>query len=344
MKNINGGGSVYKLSGKRRKPWAVAITTGYSLDGRQVRKLIGTFETKREAQEVLIKYVRNPLLFSKVTFKEIKELWWENYKKKVTNESTIKTNLYRLRALEPLDNFKINDIKVYDMQEIFDNMQTSWSFRNACKSVLNMIFDFAFKNEIVDSNKVKFIDLGKRVKVIDRRVFSKDEIEILWKNLDTDTYYCKYIYIVLILIYTGMRIGELLNLKNEDIDLHNSCLTIKESKTDAGIRVIPISSKIFNLFLTNMIKDQEYFVKGDTTKKLAYSTFKPRFQKLLKELNIESHTIHDTRHTFATLLNNANANQTSIIKLIGHSDFSITENVYTHKDTEELRKAVELLN
>ena len=61
-------------------------------------------------------------------------------------------------------------------------------------------------------------------------------------------------------------------------------------------------------------------------------------------MNIESHTIHDTRHTFATLLNNANANQTSIIKLIGHSDFSVTENIYTHKDTEELRKAVELLN
>lgn len=92
-----------------------------------------------------------------------------------------------------------------------------------------------------------------------------------------------------------------------------------------------------------MVKDQEYFVKGDTTKQLSYSTFKPRFQKLLKSLKIEPHTIHDTRHTFATLLNNANANQSSIIKLIGHSDFSITENVYTHKDTEELRKAIDLL-
>ena len=133
------------------------------------------------------------------------------------------------------------------------------------------------------------------------------------------------------------------NLKNEDIDLKNSCLTIRESKTDAGIRIIPISSKIFNLFVVNMVKDQEYFVKGDTTVQLSYSTFKPRFQKLLKDLKIEPHTIHDTRHTFATLLNNANANQSTITKLIGHSDFSITENVYTHKDTEELRKAIDLL-
>lgn len=344
MKNSNGGGSISKLKGKRRKPWVVRFTTGYSNEGKQIRKSIGTFATKREAQEALYNYSKNPLLYSKKTFKNILDLWWSAYTKKVTQKTTISTHIYRMRAFEPLHDRIIADIRLFELQELFDNMTTSWSFKNACKSVLNMIFDFAFKNEIVDSNKVKFIDLGKRVKVIDRRVFSKDEIEILWKNLDTDTYYCKYIYIVLILIYTGMRIGELLNLKNEDIDLHNSCLTIKESKTDAGVRVIPISSKIFNLFLTNMIKNQEYFVKGETTKKLAYSTFKPRFQKLLKELNIEAHTIHDTRHTFATLLNNANANQTSIIKLIGHSDFSVTENIYTHKDTEELRKAVELLN
>ncbi|MGL5960400.1 MAG: tyrosine-type recombinase/integrase [Cetobacterium sp.] len=343
MRNQNGTGSVYKLSGKRRKPWAVSITKEYTTDGRQIRKLIGTFETKREAQEILIKYVKNPNLFKKILFKDIREMWWEAYKKKVTNESTLNTHLYRIRALDSLNELKIQDIKLYDMQEIFDNMETSWSFRNACKSVLNMIFDFALKNELVESNRVKFIEIGQRVKVIDRKIFTKEEIETLWKNLDSETYHGKFTYIILILIYTGMRIGELINLKNEDIDLHNSCLKVNVSKTSAGIRVIPISSRIFNLFITKMVKDQEHFVKGITTTQLSYTTFKDRFQTLLKELGIREHTIHDTRHTFATLLNNANANQSSIIKLIGHSDFSITENVYTHKDTEELRKAVELL-
>lgn len=243
-----------------------------------------------------------------------------------------------MRAFEPLHDRIIADIRLFELQELFDNMTTSWSFKNGCKSVLNMIFDFALKNEFIDSNRVSFIEIGKKEKVIERRVFTKKKIETLWENLDS-----KHCYIILILIYTGMRIGELLNLKNEDIDLHNSCLTIRESKTDAGVRIIPISSKIFNLFVANMVKDQEYFLKGETTNQLSYSTFKPRFQKLLKSLNIEPHTIHDTRHTFATLLNNANANQSAITKLIGHSDFSITENVYTHKDTEELRKAIDLL-
>ena len=338
MKNSNGGGSISKLKGKRRKPWVVRFTTGYSSEGKQIRKSIGTFATKREAQEALYNYSKNPLLYSKKTFKNILDLWWSTYTKRVTHKTTISTHIYRMRAFESLHDRIIADIRLFELQELFDSMTTSWSFKNGCKSVLNMIFDFALKNEFIDSNRVSFIEIGKKEKVIDRRIFTKKEIETLWENLDS-----KHCYIVLILIYTGMRIGELLNLKNEDIDLHNSCLTIRESKTDAGVRIIPISAKIFNLFVVNMVKDQEYFVKGETTNQLSYSTFKPRFQKLLKSLNIEPHTIHDTRHTFATLLNNANANQSAITKLIGHSDFSITENVYTHKDTEELRKAIDLL-
>ncbi|MEG1942149.1 MAG: site-specific integrase [Cetobacterium sp.] len=119
----------------------------------------------------------------------------------------------------------IADIRLFELQELFDSMTTSWSFKNGCKSVLNMIFDFALKNEFIDSNRVSFIEIGEKEKVIDRRVFTKKEIETLWENLDS-----KHCYIILILIYTGMRIGELLNLKNEDIDLNNSALPQGKAK------------------------------------------------------------------------------------------------------------------
>lgn len=339
MKNENGTGSIYKLKGKRRRPWVVRVTTGYSIDGRQKRKLIGTFETKREAQEVLFNYNKNPLLFSQKTFGEIRENWWNNYQKKIKSKKTISTNLYRIEKLKALDDFKMVDIKLFMLQDLFDNLDTSWSFKNGCKSILNMIFDYALKNDFVSENKVRFIEIGKKEKVLERKIFSKKEIDILWENVNS-----KYVYIVLILIYTGMRIGELINLKNSDIDLENEIIYIRISKTEAGERIIPIHSKILYIIQQNIVPNQEYFVKGDTTNQLSYSTFKPRFLKLLKSLGIQKHTIHDTRHTFATLLNNCEANSTSIIKLIGHSDFSTTQNVYTHKDTEELRKAINLLN
>lgn len=55
------------------------------------------------------------------------------------------------------------------------------------------------------------------------------------------------------------------------------------------------------------------------------------------------HRPHDCRHTFAILLSNANANATTIKKMIGHESYATTEKIYTHKDIEELRKNVELI-
>ena len=82
MKNGNGTGNIYKMKDKRRKLWAVRVTTGYTLEGKQVRKYIGTYETKREAQESLFEYLKNPKLYKKITFKAIIDLWFESYKKK----------------------------------------------------------------------------------------------------------------------------------------------------------------------------------------------------------------------------------------------------------------------
>lgn len=343
MKNENGAGNIYKLKGKRRKPWVIRITTGYTVDGKQVRKVVGTYETKKIAQEALFEYLKNPRLYSKTTFKDVRELWWNTY---IIDKShrTIETNKFRMKFFESLDNREIAEIKLFELQNLFDNMNRSWSFKISCKSILNMIFDYALKNDFISSNKVSFVEVGKKIKILERKIFTKEEIGILWKNINSAEEYCQYIYIVLILLYTGMRIGEFQNLKNEDIDLENRIIKIKASKTEAGVRVIPISSKIYDLVKKHVNLEQEYFVKGDTTLKLSYSTFKPRFQKLLKKLGIQEHTIHDTRHTFATMLNNADANSTTITKLIGHVNFNTTENIYTHKDTDELRKAIELLN
>ena len=57
----NGFGSVYKLSGKRRKPWAYAKTFGWDDNGKQIQKILGTEATEKEAFEKLVKFNNNPL-------------------------------------------------------------------------------------------------------------------------------------------------------------------------------------------------------------------------------------------------------------------------------------------
>lgn len=343
MKNANGDGSVYKLKGKRRKPWVAVITAGYE-GGKQKRKSLGTFLTKKEAQIELLAYLDNPMLFSGKTFKDIKDLWYQNYKKNVS-DVTLNNLTIQLKKLDVFDEIKIKELKIHTLQKFFDDMDNSYGTKSFVRSILNMIFDFAVKNEFIETNKIKFIELGKNEKVIQRKIFTREEIKTMFDNLDSNNRYIKKMtYGTLILIYTGLRVGELINLKTKDVDLDKNIISIVESKTSAGIRKIPISEKIVDLFKNNIDNTKEYFFFNKKGNKYEYFNFKFQFEKMLDLLGLERHTIHDTRHTFATLLNNADANSTSIIKLIGHSDFSTTENIYTHKDIEELRKAVNLLN
>lgn len=343
MKNENGTGSVYKLKGKRRKCWVARVTVGF-VNGKQKRKIIGTYETRKEAQTELLGYLNNPVLYSGKTFKDVKDLWYSNYSKTVS-DVTLRNVGNQLKKLEVFNDEKIKDLKLYTLQKFFDDLDSAYGSKLALRSALNMIFEFALKNEFIETNRIKFIELGKNEKVVERKIFTADEINILFNNLDSDNRFIKKMsYATLILIYTGLRIGELMNLKTEDVDLENNILSIIESKTIAGIRKVPISEKIINLFKDNIDYSKEYFLYNKKGGQYNYVNFFQQFQTMLELLNLERHTIHDTRHTFATLLNNANANSTSIIKLIGHSDFSMTENVYTHKDIEELRKAVNLLN
>ena len=343
MKNANGDGSVYKLKGKRRKPWVAVITAGYE-GGKQKRKSLGTFLTKKEAQIELLAYLDNPMLFSGKTFKDIKDLWYQNYKKNVS-DVTLNNLTIQLKKLDVFDEIKIKELKIHTLQKFFDDMDNSYGTKSFVRSILNMIFDFAVKNEFIETNKIKFIELGKNEKVIQRKIFTREEIKTMFDNLDSNNRYIKKMtYGTRRLRYTGLRVGELINLKTKDVDLDKNIISIVESKTSAGIRKIPISEKIVDLFKNNIDNTKEYFFFNKKGNKYEYFNFKFQFEKMLDLLGLERHTIHDTRHTFATLLNNADANSTSIIKLIGHSDFSTTENIYTHKDIEELRKAVNLLN
>ena len=132
-------------------------------------------------------------------------------------------------------------------------------------------------------------------------------------------------------------------LKNKDINLEERYL-ITGSKTDAGKdRLIPINYKILPLITKRMNINHEFLFYTRNNTPLIYNNFRVDFKEKLKELGIQEHTVHDTRHTFATLLSNLNANSTAIKNIIGHSDYKMTEKVYTHKDKEQLKKAIDLL-
>ena len=342
MKNANGTGSIIKLGGNRRRPYALKITTGYTIDGKQSRKIIGYYATKKDALNGLLEYNQNKNIFiSDMTFKNTYDMWSKSHFENVSRQ-TIKTikNIYNSYVFK-FNNYKIKDIKLSELQSFINILKEnglSTGTLKQVKSVLNMVFNYALKNEYINKNMIEFLDVGKHKKVLERKIFTNEEIKILWDNKGQ-----RDIDIILILIYTGLRVNELLTLENNQINIEERYIRTG-SKTEAGKnRLIPMSYKILPLITRYIKLNNKYLFQVKTGNFLMYNNYRQKFKKIIKEIGLQEHTIHDTRHTFATLLSNADANKTAIKNIIGHSDYGITEKIYTHKDIEELKKAIDLL-
>lgn len=340
MRNPNGYGTIYKLKGKRRKPYMARKTIGWDDNGKQLYRTIGYYESSKDAIAALADFNKNPYSIdvSTITFSEVFEKW-KDTKFDGISKSAINGYNASFNLSEKLHNMKFVDIKTMHMYDVITNCNKGHGTLRKIKSLYNQLFKYAMENDIVSKDYSDYVDIGKNTEESSRRPFSLEEIKRLFEVEGE----IPFVDTILIMIYTGLRVGELLLIKSSDIDLDNR--TIKGGiKTDAGKdRIIPINLKIFNLVANRVNSGHEYFITNFKDKQMPYDNYyKEKFLPIMEQLGM-THKPHDARHTFATLLNNAEANSTSIKKLIGHSSFITTEKIYTHKDIEELRKAVELI-
>lgn len=340
MRNPNGYGAIYKLSGKRRKPFGVRKTIGWDDNGKQLYQNIGYYESRALAMLALADFNANPYTIdaSTLTFSEIFDIWKAS---KYQNISQSAINGYNasFKLSSNLHNMKFVDIKTMHMQDIIINCTKSHGTLRKIKSLYNQLFKYAMENDIVTKDYSDYIDIGKNKDESSRVPFTADEIKRLFEVEPM----IPFVDTILIMIYSGLRIGELLLIKSENVDLDNR--TLKGGiKTDAGKdRIVPINNKILDMVAKRKNEGHEYLVTNFKNEQMSYDNYyKEKFLPIMEQLGMV-HKPHDTRHTFATLMNNAEANPTSIKKLIGHNSFITTEKIYTHKDIEELRKAIELI-
>lgn len=333
MKNPNGYGSVFKLGGNRRKPWCARVTVGWTDDGKQQYKNIGYYEERSEAMIALAQYNDNPynLDSNKITFAEIYEKWSEEKFPKIS-DSNIRGYKTSFNKCSVLHRMKFRQIKKMHMQRVInENDHLSYQVRMKLKTLFSQLYQFAIENDIVEKDYSKFVDAGEQTTKLVRTPFSDAEIETLWSNLDTP-----YVDTILIMIYSGMRVGELLSIKSANVDIDRQIL-IGGIKTKASIdRTIPIHDRI--LPLINL--DNEHLVISPTGKKMSYNNYIQRqFTPIMKKLGM-NHLPHDCRHTTATLLDNAGVDRTIVKLILGHASNDVTERVYTHKTPEQLLSAI----
>lgn len=267
-----------------------------------------------------------------ITLRQLFNEWLPIHSQSISR-SAVNSYHIAFKHISNIADMPITDIHFQHLQNVIDSMHVKGLSYSSCKKVrtlLNQLFNYAIIKDYPITNYAQHLNLGPNKPTIKRRVFTRQQINKLWA-IDTS-----YSRMILILLYTGLRIGELLNLRRQDINRRSSYLIVRRSKTKAGEgRIIPIHHRIMPII------EQLYINSGDYLFTISYTTFRKHFQDIMKQLNCK-HTIHDTRHTFASLLD-AVAPPNALRSLLGHKQGDITTRVYTHKTIRELRKSIELL-
>lgn len=345
MKLPNGYGSVYKLSGNRRRPWVACVTTGWDENKKQLRYIVGYYKTRAEALDALAEYNKNPVgLKRDITLEELYTKWYAGYYTNATpekQEQRFKTaESYRTAwgHLSALKNEKMRDIKTSHLQDIIDEMENakglSYSSCHKVKVLAGILMKLAMADDIIDTNYAAMVKLTNEKKK-NNDIFTDLEIKKLWDSEGK----VEWVDTILIYIYTGMRISEMLLLTKFNIDIKGMLIT-GGVKTDAGKdRVIPIHPDIQNLVTkwyntpgTHLITRNEKPIRPAYYRKYLY-------YPALEKAGVRKLTPHRARHTFATLLHRAGVDMDTRQRLLGHADTSTTMH-YTHVDIEALRKGI----
>lgn len=345
MKNPNGYGSVFKLSGNRRKPWAVRITTGWNDKGKQEYEYLDYFTSRQLAMIALANYNSNPydLTKGKVKFSQIYD-WFikEKYPDGPTQKQRSNFLGYQAsyRESESLHDMTFAEIRKKDLQDIVNNCKKSHGTKRKLKVLYGGMYKYAMEHDLVVKDYSTFVDLGKNNSGTSRKPFTREEVSVLWNNVERD----EFIKNILILIYTGLRPGEIVEIKTKNVNLEERYLR-GGFKTDAGTnRLIPIHKRILPFVKEKVEQGSEYLVTKKNGTSMSYHNFyRDNFAKTMEQLQMD-HLPHNCRHTFATMMDNADANKISVRRIMGHASKDITDKVYTHKDIIELTKAIDLLD
>lgn len=329
MRRGNGEGSIIKLGGKRRKPYAVRITIGYTDEGKQQYKYLGYYEKKTEARNALRNYLVNPydLEYKDTTLLTIFEEW---EKRSELADATMKSYKTAFRQGSALHNMNIRDIKAIHLEKTMDTMKPN--MQSIFKNAMSHVYTYALKHEIVDKNIISLISVKSPGAAKERKPFTIEEIEKLkaFKHPLNDS--------ALILLYTGLRINELLDIETKNVNLEKRYMT-GGKKTKAGQnRIIPLHDDIFELVKSRYNENNKYLFTKDGHQITYMSYRKIYWNKMINALNFE-HTPHDTRHTFTTFADRCGMNKVALKKIIGHALGDMTDH-YTHKNLTELLSEV----
>ncbi|MFR3558355.1 MAG: tyrosine-type recombinase/integrase [Paraclostridium sordellii] len=359
-------GSVRKReSGK----WEYYFDIGY-IDGKRRRKTKGGFNTKAEASKALRDAIslfeKGIVVSNKVPyFSDFIEYYFDNYIALNTKYST--QYLYRkiidVHLKKDLGFYKINKLTSQILQDYLNKKFNDGYSKNyiiSIKNLLNSSLRYATKvNKFIPYNPVNDVSISNlKFKSKPKEIISRDDFIIISNFFkDRDCYYIP----LTIGYHTGMRIGEILALKWENVDLENQIIHVKHTlitkpngdtflsdpKTKNSLRSIYIGDTLTNILQFYKIRqceefgDREFVCCNWDGKSMNKKHTEYIVNSIKKKLGIKF-SFHMLRHLHATLLLEGGANIKSVSTKLGHSSVKITMDTYIHNTIKMEKETVAL--
>ena len=306
--------------------YEVKITTGKTFDGKLIRKSFYSNISKADAKAKADEYKINQAVAEQTgtvfvskdfTFQEWAIKWLETYKKPHTSDNTYRLtyeNTVNKHLLPYFGTHLLKEIKSVDVQAFFATKQDlSMSMLEKMKLCLTGIFETAIDNDLCIKNPAKSASYTSKAEPNIKKVYSNEEIETVIEFAKTR------IPEISIILHSGLRRGEVLGLKWEDIDLKNHTLSVNRSIADKegggteirppkwnSYRTIPIELEAVKI-LKSIQKNGEYVFSSEIGCVQSPNTFSQKVDRFMSTLKgqyptIEKLTPHELRHTFGTKL------------------------------------------
>nr|DAZ36055.1 MAG TPA: Integrase [Caudoviricetes sp.] len=382
-------GSIEK---RGKNSYRLTVSEGFDLNGRPMIHRKTIHGTKKEAEVELAKFVtevQNGLVIDgkSLKFSEFVEVWKRDYGSKELAPTTYKRycRMLETRILPYFGHFYINKIRPTDIMKFYDLLEKDTQLvrkkgNNGSKTkkplsgktilehhrLLRAMLHRAVYWQLIVSNPAERVQ-PPRAKKPKRRSYDDEQTKILLENLEKLTVEdTKYKVAIILTIFTGVRLGELMGLEWQDVDFRNGIISINRSsqylsdmgvftkvpKTESSIREIAIPEFIISLLEEYKLWYEEQkslygelwmnsdrlFVQADG-KPMHPSSISKWFVKYVGTIGLPVINFHGLRHTNASLLVAQNIDIAVVSARLGHAQISTTLDFYVHPLLSHNRKA-----
>lgn len=368
---------------KRGDSYRLVCVVGYNLQGRPIKKSKTVHCSKKEAKIELAKFVADVQKGMYVEGKSLKftdfvEIWKRDYGSKELAPSTYKRYLGILesRIIPFFGHFRVDKIKPTDIMQFYDLLSKDTQIvrrkdNNGKKTgkplspktilehhrLLRAMLQKAVYWQMIVSNPAERVQAPKTKKP-KRKYYDDEQSKALISNLmELTEEQFKYKVAIILTIFTGVRLGELMGLEWDDINFREGIISINRSsqyladkgvftktpKTESSIRDVAIPD-----FVVSLLEDYKYwydeqkyqygelwydsnrlFVQADG-KPMHPSTISKWFEKFVAQIGLPVINFHGLRHTNATLLIAQNIDVSVVAARLGHAQITTTLNFYVH--------------